>query len=251
MEKTCSKCQTTKELTEFFKNKKAKDGHRSECRECEKESNKLYHENNKEKILETKKLYRENNKEKISETNKLYYENNKRKILERKKLYYENNKRKILERKKLYRENNKEKIKLYLENNKEKISERKKLYRENNKEKLAETNKLYRENNKEKELLRHARQRAKKKDLPFSLMEEDITIPNTCPVLDIPIFSGEGVMCDNSPNLDRIIPEKGYVAGNVRVISQRANRIKSNATAEEIKLVWEDLLRIERNENEN
>jgi hypothetical protein len=196
MRKTCSKCKTIKEFTEFNKHKNTKDGHRSECRECEKEY---------------KKLYRENNKEKVSESNKLY------------------------------RENNKEKIKLYRENNKEKEAERKKLYYENNKESEKERCKLWRENNKEKLLLQHARRRASKKNLPFSIVEEDITIPDVCPVLGIPLFSGDGHMIDNSPNLDRIIPEKGYVAGNIRVISQRANRIKSNATVEELRAVLKDL----------
>jgi hypothetical protein len=185
MRKTCSKCETTKELTEFNKDKTKKDGHRSECRECEKEAKKLYRENNKEKILEKEKLYYENNKEKIIESRKLYYENNKEKVLER--------------------------------------------------------SRLYNENNKEKELLRYARRRARKKDLPFSIVEEDIKIPDVCPVLGIPLFSGEGHAIDNSPNIDRIIPEKGYVAGNIRVISFRANRIKSNATVEELRAVLKDL----------
>jgi hypothetical protein len=34
----------------------------------------------------------------------------------------------------------------------------------------------------------------------------------------------------NSPSLDRIVPEVGYIDGNVRVISDRANRLKSNRT---------------------
>ena len=253
MRKTCSKCEITKELTEFNKRKDAKEGYRSYCRECEKEWHKLYRENNREKIAKSKKLYRENNREKIAKRNKLYRENNREKELKRKKLYRENNREKVLEGHKLYRENNREKVlkrnKLYRENNREKELKRKKLYRENNREKVLESHKLYYENNREKCLLQKARQRARKKSLPFSLTEEDIVIPDTCPVLGIQLFSGEGVMCDNSPNLDRIIPEKGYVPGNVRVISQRANRIKSNATAEEIRLVWEDLLKIEKDEN--
>ena len=164
---------------------------------------------------ETKKLYRENNKEKRREKDRLYYENNKEKERERHRLYYENNK--------------------------EKERERDKLYYENNKEKVRERSKLYRENNKEKTLLKHARTRARKKGLPFSITEKDIVIPDVCPVLGIPLFSGEGHMIDNSPNLDRIFPEKGYVPGNVRVISQRANRIKNDATVEEMRAVLRDM----------
>ena len=42
---------------------------------------------------------------------------------------------------------------------------------------------------------------------------------------------------DDSPSLDRIVPELGYVTSNVRVISWRANAIKRNACADEIEAV--------------
>jgi hypothetical protein len=35
-------------------------------------------------------------------------------------------------------------------------------------------------------------------------------------------------------SLDRIVPELGYVKGNIAVISNRANSLKSNATLEEL-----------------
>ena len=38
----------------------------------------------------------------------------------------------------------------------------------------------------------------------------------------------------NSPSLDKIIPEKGYMIGNVAIISERANAIKQDATYKEI-----------------
>jgi hypothetical protein len=34
-------------------------------------------------------------------------------------------------------------------------------------------------------------------------------------------------------SFDRIDPTKGYIKGNVQIVSQRANRIKSNSTLEE------------------
>lgn len=46
-----------------------------------------------------------------------------------------------------------------------------------------------------------------------------------------------------SPSLDRIDSSKGYVKGNVRVISARANMLKNNATVEELTLVLKDLKR--------
>ena len=43
---------------------------------------------------------------------------------------------------------------------------------------------------------------------------------------------------DDSPSIDKIIPEKGYVKGNVAIISQLVNRVKNNAkTPEEIRQV--------------
>jgi hypothetical protein len=39
---------------------------------------------------------------------------------------------------------------------------------------------------------------------------------------------------DASPALDKIIPSKGYIPGNIAVISTLANRIKNNATDPEI-----------------
>jgi hypothetical protein len=89
----------------------------------------------------------------------------------------------------------------------------------------------------EKLMLKSARRRAKSKGLDFDLDINDIAIPDKCPVLAIPLFKGENIACDNSPALDRVVPAKGYVKGNVAVISTRANRIKSNATYKEIQMV--------------
>lgn len=48
----------------------------------------------------------------------------------------------------------------------------------------------------------------------------------------------------NSFSLDRIIPGKGYVVGNVRIISWRANQLKSNGTVEEFEKIIVDLKKI-------
>lgn len=92
-------------------------------------------------------------------------------------------------------------------------------------------------------LLRSARLRAKTKNLPFNLKIEDIVVPELCPVLGIPLKHGEGDVCASSPSLDRIIPELGYVVGNIQVISHKANTIKNNATYEEMCRVVEHMRR--------
>ncbi len=61
-------------------------------------------------------------------------------------------------------------------------------------------------------------------------------MPRFCPALGIPLYraAGSAAQGPNSPTLDRIVPELGYVRGNVRVISSRANQIKSDATPAEL-----------------
>lgn len=88
-------------------------------------------------------------------------------------------------------------------------------------------------------LVNSARARAKRDGLPFDLTIEDITIPDFCPVLGIPIAGAVGKCNENSPTLDKIIPEKGYVVDNVAVISWRANTIKSLGTPSEHRSVAE------------
>jgi hypothetical protein len=80
--------------------------------------------------------------------------------------------------------------------------------------------------------------RAKQRNIPFDLKLSNITIPKVCPVLGIPLFWGEK-QSDNTPSIDRVVPERGYVLGNCHVISMKANRLKNNATVEELKAILE------------
>ena len=86
-----------------------------------------------------------------------------------------------------------------------------------------------------------AKTRAQKKGVPFSIEMSDIVIPGKCPYLDIPIILDNTTMKDNSPSLDKIIPDLGYVKGNIEVISIRANRIKDNASAIELRMMADRL----------
>jgi hypothetical protein len=83
-------------------------------------------------------------------------------------------------------------------------------------------------------LVYQAKARAKKIDVPFNITPNDIVMPTHCPVLGIKFEIGVGRQIDASATLDRIIPSKGYVRGNVQVISAKANRMKNDASLEDI-----------------
>lgn len=80
-----------------------------------------------------------------------------------------------------------------------------------------------------------AKGRATRLGIPFKIRPEDIIIPKKCPILKIPLIQNTGKAWANSPTLDRVNNRRGYVKGNVRVISQKANRCKSNLTLCEMK----------------
>jgi hypothetical protein len=118
----------------------------------------------------------------------------------------------------------------------------------------------WRRKNPENNLLNIARTRAKKQGSKCDLELSDIKIPLSCPVLGIVLAvdktneeylrvgigrNGGGAPRPNAPSLDRIDPRRGYVKGNVRVISWRANNLKRDGTLEEMRLVLADLERLQ------
>ncbi len=82
-------------------------------------------------------------------------------------------------------------------------------------------------------ILAQAHIRAVKDGIPFDLTEADIVMPVFCPVLGIKLVIGTKGQTDASPSIDRFVPSLGYVRGNVAVISNRANRLKSDGTLAE------------------
>lgn len=98
------------------------------------------------------------------------------------------------------------------------------------------------------EIWERARKRARLNNLPFSLTVYDIPdIPSHCPVLGIEVRSNTSAgPIDSSPSIDRLIPSMGYVPGNIRIICNRANRIRSDASAEELRKIADDALILEQ-----
>lgn len=103
---------------------------------------------------------------------------------------------------------------------------------------LKKTHK-YKLSNPKQRMKDSAKQRARKKGIEFDLTIDDFDVPEVCPILGIPLVFPSGDRRGprfNSPSLDRIDNRKGYVKGNVQVVSQRANTMKHDATPSELRL---------------
>lgn len=85
-----------------------------------------------------------------------------------------------------------------------------------------------------------AKARAGVRKLPFDITSVYVLgiTPDTCPVFGTSfLFVGNKTLAPESATLDRLDPVKGYVQGNVAVISMRANAIKSAYGSEDIQKV--------------
>lgn len=90
------------------------------------------------------------------------------------------------------------------------------------------------------EMLASARYRAKNKNREFSITAADIVIPDSCPILGVALdrrAPGRKGANPYTPSIDRIDNSKGYVTGNVWIISHRANTLKSTHTVEELRAI--------------
>lgn len=96
-------------------------------------------------------------------------------------------------------------------------------------------------------LLHGAKIRAKKRGLEFDILADDLQpLPTHCPVLGLPLLytSTRQDSRHQYASLDRIDSSKGYVRGNVRIISNRANTLKNDATVAEMALLYADSKRL-------
>jgi len=83
-------------------------------------------------------------------------------------------------------------------------------------------------------MLYEATKRAKQVGVPCTISIEDIDAvwpqDGVCPILNMPMAISDGPNKDLSPSLDRIVPDIGYVRGNIAVISKLANAMKQRET---------------------
>jgi len=92
-----------------------------------------------------------------------------------------------------------------------------------------------------------AKYRAEQRGIEFNIDIDDIVIPDMCPILECSFIYGNSHNYDYSPSLDRIDNSKGYVKGNVQVISTKANKMKNSATFEELQKFCKNILRYSPN----
>lgn len=84
-------------------------------------------------------------------------------------------------------------------------------------------------------LFREAKRRARQLNVEFDITEDDVVVPDKCPVFGIPFGTLTGKHALDAPSLDRLDPQKGYIRGNIHVISWRANRLKYNGSLEDFR----------------
>jgi len=109
-----------------------------------------------------------------------------------------------------------------------------KQYYEANKLKLRASTQKYLNANPQRYLWSALNARCKNLSIEMDIVPEDLEIPETCPYLGIPLSYLNPSITNGSMSVDRIDNTKGYLKGNVEVISHLANRMKNNATKEQL-----------------
>lgn len=201
--KVCSCCGQEKPLSEFTKDKRSKDGHFRECRDCKNQKMRERYarikddpEYQRKKKLASKK-YKEKHREEIRIKAMEY--NNRPEVVERKANWYQN--------------------------------------KEANKsldEKLKET--LARVKNR-------AKLKAVPFDLTLDDLKKLYTPTCPILNIELNWYNpkNEGGRAEDTPALDRIDPKKGYVRGNVAFISTLANMMKSSATRKQLEVFCKNI----------
>jgi 5-methylcytosine-specific restriction endonuclease McrA len=217
--KNCRKCGEWKEYVCFPKRKEAKDGHRNECKEC---------------IKEYDRSYREENFETMSERLKEYYLNNSKRIKDnRLKRYYDN-----IETE---REYNREFNKRYHQENKDVIYEKKKIYRQENVEKIKEQKRIYNNSEQGRDVNYKAsvKRRSYKYNVDFKPVQRKQLLDRdnwTCKHCGIKVHDRKENTSDKA-NIDHIIPiSKGGNSepSNLQVLCRTCNLSKADKIAQTI-----------------
>lgn len=86
------------------------------------------------------------------------------------------------------------------------------------------------------QLFHRAKRGAVRRGLEFAISIDDVIVPEFCPIfpwIKLTAIAGQGFV-DSNISLDRIDSSKGYIVGNIQVVSYKANRNKNNSTLKEL-----------------
>lgn len=240
--KKCRMCGEFKLLSEFGKRKDSNDGHRHDCKECDKKRSKEYREKNREKVLEKSKLRYKENREYYLQQFQEYHKNNAEEIKKRKKSHYKENKEYIREKiKENYKENKErylEYAKQYRTENKEKVNHNNREYYMLNKEKVKKQRKewYYSENGREKHFQYNLKRRSYKNHVRFygvkrkNILDRDSWTCQHCGIKVHDRYTGDWNTPDKA-HIDHIIPiSKGGNSepSNLQVLCRTCNLSKQD-----------------------
>jgi hypothetical protein len=98
-------------------------------------------------------------------------------------------------------------------------------------------------------IIRHIKNSARRRNLEFNLDYTDIDLPDVCPLLGIPLVYKQlnGINLYQKANyatLDRIDNSKGYIKGNVIILSRMANAMKNEANFEQLKIFYTNVQKL-------
>ncbi len=108
-----------------------------------------------------------------------------------------------------------------------------------NSKKRVSTMKKWAETNPLRNRYHTKKQNARRKGQEFTITLAEIqelweSCGGTCPYFGWQLKFNKGVKANDSVSFDRIDPGKGYVTGNVEILSDLANRMKNSATPEQL-----------------
>jgi hypothetical protein len=286
--KKCSKCGLEKNYSEFFKDNRLKSGYRADCKECHLIVQKLYKDNNHDKIEQKRKEYQNipEVRKRINQRSVNWNKNNlnktllsaakKRAAIQECEFNIDLDDIKIpkfcpllgieIIRSDIKVSSNSPSLDKinpdlgYVKNNVHVISRRANTIKNNATIDEIEQILLW-FNNKKKchkfmdkdlnlvkkktlSLFKAAKKRAIVKNIPFEISKGDIQIPFICPILGIKLELSNKKICDSSPSMDRIDNNKGYTKDNIHIVSYKANRIKNDASYNDINLIYKSLRKI-------
>ncbi len=89
---------------------------------------------------------------------------------------------------------------------------------------------------------RQAKNRSQRKGIEFDIEPSDLIVPDKCPLLEIELVAGVKGNYMNTYSIDRIDSSKGYIKGNVQILSMKANNMKSSANVEELLIFSKNII---------